>query len=157
MRFRTNPLTPTNSNPSRSVVALLLLCCLAPSLMAQRDRIAGAITNARRAPLTGHVHPLARAEFDRGPADPSMAMPELGLVLKPSASQQSDLDQLLAAQQDPASPDYHHWLTPEEYADRFGASPDDISKITQWLNQQGFHVTGVARARNWISFNGTAG
>jgi len=86
-----------------------------------------------------------------------MAMPELGLVLKPSASQQSDLDQLLAAQQDPASPDYHHWLTPEEYADRFGASPDDISKITQWLNQQGFHVTGVARARNWISFNGTAG
>ena len=156
MRFRTNLPTPTS--PLRYLLtALLLLWCFPPGLMAQRDRITEAITNARRAPLSGHVHPLARAEFDRGPADPSMAMPELGLMLKPSAGQQAALDQLLAAQQDPTSQDYHRWLTPEEYADRFGASPDDISRITQWLEQQGFHVTGIARARNWISFSGSAG
>ncbi len=125
--------------------------------MAQRDRIATTIDNTRRAPLSGHVHPLARAEFDRGAVDVSLALPSMTLMLQPSTSQQADLSQLLAAQQDPSSPDYHHWLTPEEYADRFGASSADVGKITQWLGQQGFHVTGVARGRNWITFSGTAG
>jgi len=86
--------------------------------------------------LSGHMHPLPRAEFDRGPVDPSMPLESLNLTLKPSATQQEALNQLLAAQQDPSSPDYHRWLTPEEYADRFGANPDDINKVTQWLSSE---------------------
>ena len=137
-------------------VTALLLCGSAAALMAQRDRVTQPIDNAQRTLLRGHTHPLARAEFDRGPVAPEMLLPSLTLMLKPSASQQTELNQLLAAQQDPSSPDYHRWLTPEQYADQFGATTDDINKITQWLAQQGFHVTGVARARNWISFSGTA-
>ncbi len=124
-------------------------------LMAQRNRITGAVDNSRRAMLAGHVNPRAHAEFDRGPMDPSRLLSRLTLALKPSPSQQADLDRLLAAQQDPASPDYHRWLTPEQYADRFGASPEDINKLTAWLEAQGLKVTGVARARNWIAFTGT--
>ncbi|HTS51206.1 MAG TPA: S53 family peptidase, partial [Bryobacteraceae bacterium] len=137
--------------------AVSLLCCSANGLLAQRVRITEAIDNARRVRLNGLLHPLAKAEFDRGPVASSLPLGSLNLTLRLSASQQTGLEQLLAAQQDPSSPDYHRWLTPEEYADRFGASSDDISKLTQWLGQQGFHVTGVARARNWISFSGTAG
>ncbi len=81
-------------------------------LMAQRNRITGAVDNSRRAMLAGHVNPRAHAEFDRGPMDPSRLLSRLTLALKPSPSQQADLDRLLAAQQDPASPDYHRWLTP---------------------------------------------
>ncbi len=55
------------------------------------------------------------------------------------------------------SPDYHHWLTPEQYADRFGASSDDIAKITAWLEQHNLHVTSVGRGRMSVSFTGTAG
>ena len=69
------------------------------------------------------------------------------LALKPSPSQQADLDKLLAEQQDPSSSNYHHWLTPDEYADRFGASSDDINKMVAWLGQQGLTVGG---AREWI-------
>lgn len=153
MHFRTN-LTKTFRY---FFAAVVVLGCFATGLWAQRARITGAIDNARRVRLSGHMHPLARAEFDRGPVDPFLPLESLNLILKPSADQQEELNQLLAAQQDPASPDYHRWLTAEEYADRFGAHPDDISKITQWLEQRGFHVTAVARARNWISFSGTAG
>ena len=78
------------------------------------------------------------------------------MVLRPSPTQQAELERLLAAQQDPASADYHRWLTPEQFADRFGASPDDIQKITAWLESQNLNVTGVARARNSIYFSGTA-
>ena len=37
-------------------------------------------------------------------------------------AQQAALDRLLADQQTPSSPNYHKWLTPEQYADRFGLS-----------------------------------
>ncbi len=155
--------SPTHFSISKTNLAtqlaayFLLLLCSATGLMAQRDRITAAIDNSRRMLLNGHVHPLARAEFDRGVVDASLALPSMTLMLQPSAGQQADLTQLLAAQQDPSSPDYHRWLTPEQYADRFGASSSDIAKVSGWLEQQGFQVTGVARGRNWISFSGTAG
>lgn len=158
MHSRTHSLLFTHPKTFRYfLAAVVVLGCSATGLLAQRARVTETIDNARRVRLSGHMHPLARAEFDRGRVDPSMPLESLNLILKPSANQQEALDQLLAAQQDPSSPDYHRWLTPEEYADRFGANPDDIGKVTQWLEQRGFQVTGVARARNWISFSGTAG
>ena len=78
------------------------------------------------------------------------------VMLKRSAAQQADLDQLLAEQQDRSSPNYHAWLTPEQFGDRFGASPNDISQIVSWLQSEGFAVDEVSRARNWIWFSGTA-
>lgn len=136
---------------------LVLLFVCAAELIAQVNRITAPVDNARRTVLTGHGHPLARVGFDRGAVDSSLALPSMTLMLKQSPSQQAELAQLLAAQQDPSSPAYHHWLTPEEYADRFGASPDDIAKMTNWLTAQGFTVTAIARGRTWISFSGTAG
>lgn len=78
------------------------------------------------------------------------------LYLKPTAAQQGALEKLLVDQQDPASPDYHRWVTPEEYAGRFGLSSGDISKINGWLRWQGLKVNDVARGRRWITFSGTA-
>jgi subtilase family serine protease len=79
------------------------------------------------------------------------------LLLKPTAAQQAALDQLLAEQQDPSSPNFRNWLTPEEFADRFGISAADIGEIVSWLKSKGFVVEEVARGRNWIAFSGTAG
>jgi subtilase family serine protease len=78
-------------------------------------------------------------------------------MLKKTDAQQTALEQLLQQQQDPASPNYHDWLTPEQYADRFGLSQNDLDKISAWLQSEGFSVEYVARGRNWLSFSGTAG
>lgn len=86
-----------------------------------------------------------------------MALAYVTLVLKPSAAQQADLDQLLAQQQDASSPNYHRWLTPEQYAGRFGVSQTDINKIVAWLEQWHLTVKYVARGRSAIAFGGTAG
>ncbi len=83
-------------------------------------------------------------------------MPGIRIQLKPSRSQQTSLEQLLAAQQNPASADFHKWLTPEQYADRFGASQNDVNRIAAWLQSQGLKMQGVARGRNWVEFSGTA-
>ena len=133
-----------------------VLLFAAVNLPAQRNRITERVDNSRRAVLAGHVHPRALPENDQGRVDPSMQLSYVTLVLKPSPGQQTDLEQLLAQQQDPASPNYHRWLTPEDYADRFGASADDVSQIVSWLQSQNLKIVAVARGRNWVAFSGSA-
>jgi subtilase family serine protease len=66
------------------------------------------------------------------------------------------LDQLPAQQQDPRSHNYHKWLTPAQFADRFGLSQNDLNKVTAWLRSQGLRVTSVGGGRNSVIFSGTA-
>src|SRR5277367_6303441 len=54
------------------------------------------------------------------------AMP-LALTIVLGLRNQSALAQLLADQQNPASPRYHRWLTPDEFANRFGPTDQQIS------------------------------
>jgi uncharacterized protein (TIGR03437 family) len=138
------------------LIVLAALVSLPGVLVAQPNRIAGKIVDSQRFTLSGHIHPNARSEYDQGKADPALELNSVTLVLKPSASQQAALNQLLAEQQDPASKNYHNWLTPEQYADRFGASQDDIDKIAAWLKSQQLTVTSVARGRNAVMLQGTA-
>ncbi|HXA67698.1 MAG TPA: protease pro-enzyme activation domain-containing protein [Bryobacteraceae bacterium] len=137
------------------ISALAMICCVTGA-KAQTARITQPVNNRARIVLTGHLHPKALAAIDRGRVAPSLAMSYITLRLAPSESQQADLEKLLTEQQTPGSPNYHHWLTPDEYGLRFGASDADINKITQWLQQQGLQVVSVARGRNWIAASGTA-
>jgi uncharacterized protein (TIGR03437 family) len=145
-----------------SCIAVLatMTMLFAASAMAQTSRITQNIDNRSRTILTGHLHPKAVAAAlagnDQGRVSPSLAMSYVTLMLAPSASQQADLQKFLTEQQAPGSPNYRHWLTPEEYGLRFGASDADIGKITQWLEQQGLRVVSVARGRSWIAASGTA-
>ena len=142
--------------PRRLALFPLVFCLSLAPLSAQRDRIASRIDTTPNVVLRGRVHPQATAENDQGPVENSFQVPAITLLLKPSASQQSDLQQLLQQQQDPSSPNYHRWLTPEQYAERFGVSASDAAKIAGWLTSQGFVVSNTARSRAWITFTGTA-
>ena len=94
---------------------------------------------------------------DLGAVDSSFDLPGLILHLKQTPQQQRALERLLADQQNPATPDFHRWLTPEQFADRFGANTADIAKLTAWLQGQGFSIGHVSRGRRWIVFHGDAG
>ena len=141
----------------RSVRAALFLCLFASVLPAQQDRIAAAIDVRHSLVVRGSVPFQAQPQYDRGAVEHGFRLGNITLILKPSASQQAALEQLLAEQQDPSSPNYHNWLTPETYAERFGASAADLDKIADWLRSQGFAVQYTARGRDFISFSGTAG
>jgi uncharacterized protein (TIGR03437 family) len=138
----------------------LLLTCLGAVSWAQESRVPSRvpnrIDNTRRTTLGGHVHPQARSEFDQGRVRPDATLDYVTLELEPSAAQKADLEQLLAEQQNPGSPNYHHWLTPEQYADRFGVSAQDANTIAAWLQSQGLTVHAIGRGRSWIAFGGTA-
>ncbi len=119
-------------------------------LAAAQDRIHDPVDSTRTVVVPGR-HPQAIPANDRGLADPARELRYITLLLQPAAG----LDDFLARQQSPGSPDYHRWLTPEQFADRFGLTANDISKLTVWLQSAGLQVHDVARGRHWITFSGT--
>ena len=123
---------------------------------ARQDRIAGPIANSPVVWLEGNRRAIFRDENDLGPAPDSLKLDNITLTFKATEEQETNLAALLQQQQDRSSPGYHHWLTPEQFADQFGLSPHDVSQVEAWLQSQGFTVTQQARSRRWVSFAGSA-
>jgi hypothetical protein len=86
--------------------------------------------------------------------DPGARLEAMSVLLTPSGTK-TERDQLLRSLQDPASPLYHRWLTPQQYAARFGASASDIARVTSWLRDEGFDVLGTAPTGLRIFYSGT--
>ena len=105
--------------------------------------------------LSGSLHPSARPENDIGRLDADIHLTGMSLLFQASGEQKALLKRTLADVQDPASPRYHRWLTPEEYAAQFGASPADIERTATWLTAQGFSVDGPSRIATRLGFSGT--
>ncbi len=119
------------------------------------DRIPNEINASQMVEVKGNVHGLAQPQSDLGRADSGKMLHAITLAFQPSKAQQQDLNSLLAQQQDRTSPNYRKWLTPAQFADRFGMSRSDIQRVSSWLQSQGFAVTSVSNSRNEISFEGT--
>ena len=120
------------------------------------SRITGELNAGATVAVAGTVHPLARRAQELGAVNPAMRMESLTLNASLGAAEQMELNALLEAQQDAKSPQYHQWLTQEEYGARFGLTEADLNAVTGWLKRQGFTVRGVARSRSAIYFGGTA-
>jgi hypothetical protein len=120
-------------------------------------RITQAVDEANLTILKGNTYFLARAKYDRGAAPSSLPMNRMLLVLQRSPQQESALEQLLDQQQDQSSPNYHQWLTPQQFGQQFGPSDQDVEKITSWLQSHGFQVASISNGRTVIEFSGTAG
>ncbi len=125
-------------------------------LRAQTDRIAGPIDSTQLVALNGNLRPATLRRTDLGRPAADFSLPAMTLFLQPSAGQHAELLRLLDQQQNPASALYHAWLTPEEYADRFGLSSNDVAAVAAWLRGSGFTVSRISRSRTWIAFGGTA-
>ncbi|MBV9572554.1 MAG: S8/S53 family peptidase, partial [Acidobacteriales bacterium] len=140
-----------------SLLSAAVILCAAVSVAqsGQSDRIRTTIDDAQRVRVRGSVHPLATADRDQGRAAGNKTLRRASMVLRLSPAQQADLETLLREQQEPSSPNYHKWLTPEQYAQRFGVSEGDLGKITSWLQSQGLGVRGTSRGRTEIFFSGS--
>ncbi len=79
------------------------------------------------------------------------------LVLKRSVGQENSLQRFLGQVQNPASPMYHQYLTPQQFSLQYGVSQGDLETLTGWLRASGFSVDRVHSGRMAIEFSGTAG
>jgi subtilase family serine protease len=137
-------------------ITVLLSFSLSAFAQTPTPRLTGNFPETGRAALVGSRTPQASRGQDLGPVSPQMSIPGITLVFKRSPEQESALQQLLSAQQNPSSPLYHQWLTPDTFASRFGMADEDITAAETWLQSQGFQIEGTARSRDRITFSGTA-
>lgn len=110
-------------------------------------------------PRTAMMHtvsPRVLVAADLGAAPEEMVLRSITVRFSMTPAQNAALEQLMVDQQNSASPRYHHWLTPEEYATQFGLSSADIESVSGWLRAQGFSITGVARSHTFVTLSGTA-
>jgi subtilase family serine protease len=118
-------------------------------------RILTPVSNSVRTTLTGTRPPMVQSAADAGRVPGTTAFQSVTISFSPTAAQKAALDALIEAQQNPASPQYHQWLTPEQFGAQFGAADADIAQVQSWLEQQGFTVNEVSRNRSQISFSGS--
>jgi subtilase family serine protease len=139
------------------LLAVFLFFTMTSLAQTPAARISAEIDNSERAAIQGTHPPMARPENDAGRVPAGTALQGISIVFSRTPAQEADLQALIAAQQDSTSPQYHKWLTADEFAVRFGVADADIEKVQLWLQQQGFSIEGVSRSKNRITFSGTTG
>jgi hypothetical protein len=107
---------------------------------------------AQTVPLAGN-HPANISSLPlAGPLDPQKQLTlDVVFALRDDAGRA----QLQAEQQDPSSPNYHRWLTPEQFNARFGPSPADFKAVDDWLSERGFTIVERNPLVRYIRFRDT--
>ena len=178
---RNSPLAPTVSSASAAsgvaqhprrqrllvhfLAALTFVCLVGQSAHAQlyrggqnaRELITQPIQNEKLVTLVGNTHPSAIAAFDRGALAEETPMEHMQLVLQRPAELEQALGKLMDEQQRKGSPNYHKWLTAEQFATRYGIAQHDVEQVSNWLRSQGFRVDSVLPTGMAIEFSGNAG
>jgi hypothetical protein len=119
-------------------------------------RLTTNVGGASTSTLVGSHPRQALAAKDAGVVPGNQAITNITLTLKRDADHEKAFRALLARQTNPASPDFHHWLTGKQLGDRFGPATKDIDALRQWLQGQGITVTSVSQDRMTLSLSGTA-
>jgi hypothetical protein len=122
-----------------------------------RALITQSVDEGNLAALRGNTRPEATPQNDRGTVADGFPMVHVLLQLRRSPEQESALQRFLDEIQDSTSPNFHKWLTPEQFGQDFGVAPQDLDAITRWLQSHGFMVNLVYPNRMTIDFSGTAG
>jgi hypothetical protein len=134
-----------------------LVCAQVESGANARSRILQGINEADRVGLPGNTHPDARRDHDRGPVAHDFAMEHMLLQLKRSPEQEAALQEYLDELHTTGSPNFHHWLSAQEFGERFGVAKPDLDAVTGWLESHGFRVNVVYPSGMVIDFSGNAG
>jgi len=115
-----------------------------------------AIDDASRAQLANSTHPLVATAIDLGRVDPATRLERMLLILGPSDEMRPALHSFIDSLHDKTSPNYHQWLTPQQFGERFGPAQTDIDQIVTWLQRQGFDHVKVSPGRSHIEFSGSS-
>ena len=140
-----------------SAIGLFLAGTATAQTPSPSARIVSSVENDKVVTLRGNVHPMAQPANDRGSLPDQQPVRKIHLLLQRSAAQETALRELLAQQQDPNSPKFHAWLTPQEFGQQFGPAESDVQAVKNWLTSQGFTDLKVNNGGTLIELNGTAG
>jgi uncharacterized repeat protein (TIGR03803 family) len=99
----------------------------------------------QRPPVAASLKPLARCEPSK----------RLNLVIGLPLRNRPAFSALLHDLYDPASPGFHQYLTPAQFAERFGPTERDYQAVKDFAASHGLAVTGTHANRTLLDVSGT--
>ena len=109
-------------------------------------------TLSGRTTISGHVIPALASQKPTGVANGAQ---QLSLSIALNLRQSANLDALLTAQNDPQSPLYHHYLTPQQFTATFSPDKASVLAVVNYLQSQGLQVGSIAPNHLLIDATGT--
>lgn len=97
-----------------------------------------------------NVSTAVRLSADLGRVDPST---ELNLTVVLKLHNEEEFDKLVASLYDPASPNYHQWLTTRDFS-RFAPTEEELTTVKQELAAHGLSVVSIDSDRFWLRVHG---
>jgi subtilase family serine protease len=110
--------------------------------------------SAPRQLLRGYV-PEAVQRFHLQPAGRPAASRQLTLAIGLPLRNEPALDELLREIYDPASPAFRRYLTPEQFAERFGPAAQDYQAVMDFAQANGLKVAGTHLSRLVLEVQGS--
>ncbi|GCF11432.1 hypothetical protein KDI_49960 [Dictyobacter arantiisoli] len=132
-----------------------MLLALVASVTLQGTALTFAASHAAptgRQTLPGHVAPVLKHYTpQRATAKGNGLQLSISLNLRNRAA----LTALIAAQNDPTSASYHHYLTPQEFSAEFSPTQQTVDSVVAYLRSQNIHVSSVSSNRLLVDASGT--
>ncbi len=122
-----------------------------------RPLISQPIDERKLVTLKGNTRAEAVPANDRGLVADEYEMQHMLIQLRRPQEREKALNQFIEELNNPKSPDYHNWLTPQQFGDFFGPAKQDIDTVTGWLRSHGFIVNVIYPSGTVVDFSGTAG
>ena len=104
--------------------------------------------------LAGHV-PKVVNEWRLSPVGRLPATQRLPLAIGLPLRNNAALAALLQQLYNPASPNYRHYLTPAQFAERFGPTPADYQALIDFAGANGLRITGTHPNRVILDVDGS--
>jgi subtilase family serine protease len=128
--------------------AAVVACLSAFTLLLTR------VQAAERQVLQGHI-PLAVASLHLQPVNALATSQRLKLAISLPLRNNEALTNLLEQIYDPASPNYHHYLTPQQFTEQFGPTEQDYQAVIAFAQANGLTVTGTHPNRVLLDVDGS--
>jgi subtilase family serine protease len=115
------------------------------------------IDETRLVVRAGNTRPEVTVANDLGRVADTLSVEHAQLLLKRPAAREAALARMIGALYDPASPQFHRWLSATQFGADFGPATEDIAAVASWLRGHGLRVNGVQPSGLVIDFSGPAG
>ena len=131
--------------PSYLICAAAVILVLGPTVPAQGQGASLLTRHTREAVSSGEATLIGRL-----PANQTLKL-NLALPLRNEA----ELDDLLQRLYDPRSPEYHQYLSVEQFTERFGPTREDYTAVLRFAEENGLKVTGTSANRLLVDVSGS--
>ena len=133
---------------NRKVILAVVMVVVAVTILA----LAGVAGASSKAKLAGSVPAWAKAANLKATTSNTQ---QLGFRVYLNWRNVAGAEALAKAVSDPASASYGHYLTPEQFRQRFSPTAADLKAVRGWLTDQGFSIVYTPANGHYVSAEGT--